>query len=393
MMAKSLEKRLYWGGLRTRYKQASTRKKSHLLDELCDLTGMNRKYLIRKLNQKPQRKKKRRGAKPIYEVAVYQPILKVIWLAGDQLCSKKLKAVLPEWLPFFESEKGKLNADVHKKLLAMSPATIDRILKPLKPRYPHKGISGTKPGTLIKNQIPIKTNQWEETKPGFMEADTVAHCGNRLEGDFVWSLTMCDIFTTWTENRAVWNKGAYGVAEQIEDIEAVLPFKLKGFDCDNGSEFLNYHLIRKFSERPKEKAIQFTRSRPYKKNDNAHVEQKNWTHVRQLLGYHRFDKFKLVNFINDLYKHDWSDYQNHFIPTMKCIEKTKVGSKYKKTFDSPKTPYQRVLDCKEISDETKSRLIAKHGKLNPFKLKRKIEKKLRQIFEHVELNTNPRKKQ
>lgn len=321
MMPKPLEKRLNWGRLRQKYQRSSLKNRSKILDELADLSGMNRKYLIRKLNQKACRKLKRRGPKTTYNPDIYLPILKDIWLAADQLCSKKLKVVLPQWFPFYEDEYGPIEPEIKNKLLSMSPSTIDRLLKPNKARFGTKGFSGTKPGTLIKNQIPIKTNQWEETKPGYMEADTVAHCGNSLSGDFIWSLTMTDILTTWTENRACWNKGAEGVGDGIDDIEANLPFNLKGFDCDNGSEFLNYHLIRKFEKRPKTKAIQFTRSRPYKKNDNAHVEQKNWTHVRQLFGYHRFDKRILVKLMNDLYRNEWSLYQNHFIPTMKCIEK------------------------------------------------------------------------
>jgi hypothetical protein len=391
-MSESLEKRLNWGRLRQRYKLSPKQKRHKLLDELCDLSRMNRKYLIRKLNQKSNRKLKKPGPKPTYTPEVYLPILKPIWLACDQLCSKKFKAALPMWLPFYEEAHEKLDDTLREKLLQISPATFDRLLKPLRAVYRSKRYCGTKPGTLIKNQIPIKTNQWEETQAGFLEADTVAHCGTSLEGDFVWSLTMTDILTAWTENRATWNKGAYGVALQIDDIEASLPFKMRGFDCDNGSEFLNHHLIKKFADRPKEKAIQFTRSRPYKKNDNAHVEQKNWTHVRQLFGYHRFGNPVLVELMNDLYSKEYSLYQNHFIPTMKCIEKTKVNAKYRKKFDKPKTPYQRVIDCVDISDVKKQELIALHKTLNPFKLKAQIEKKLKIIFNHVTLNPKPRTK-
>ncbi len=355
-----------------------------LLDELCDLTGMNRKYLIRKLNKKKTKASKRRGPKPIYEPEIYLPIIKPIWLAADQICGKRLKVVLKDWLCFYEDEFEKLEETIRLKVLQISSATLDRLLKPMKSNYKGRGISGTKPGTIIKNLIPIKTNQWEETKPGFMEADTVAHCGTSLEGNFVWSLTMTDILTKWTENRAIWNKGAYGVGIAIDDIEAKLPFEISGFDCDNGSEFLNYHLIRKFAERPQEKSIQFTRSRPYKKNDNAHVEQKNWTHVRQLFGYYRFDKERLVAMMNDLYRNEWSQYQNHFIPTMKCIKKVKVNSKYQRKFDIPKTPYQRVLNCPDISSEKKNVLKQAHQVLNPFELKR--------IFRFVHLNKTPRKK-
>lgn len=293
-MSKPYEKRIDWRRIYHKYRRSSVKKRSVILDELCDLTNMNRKYLIRKLNKKKSKPLKRRGPKPTYSPEIYLPIIKPIWLAADQLCGKRLKVVLNDWLHFYEEEFGELEATIRQKTLQISSATLDRLLKPIKTSLRGRGLSGTKPGSIIKNQIPIKTNQWEETKPGFMEADTVAHCGSSLEGSFVWSLTMTDILTTWTENRAIWNKGAHGVGIAIDDVELKLPFEIKGFDCDNGSEFLNYHLIRKFAARPQEKAIQFTRSRPYKKNDNAHVEQKNWTHVRQLFGYHRFDKERLV---------------------------------------------------------------------------------------------------
>lgn len=391
-MAKPYEKRIDWHRIYHKYRRSNLKKRSLFLDELCDLTGMNRKYLIRKLNKKKIKSIKNRGAKPIYEPDIYLPIIKPIWLAADQICGKRLKVVLQDWLRFYEDEFGQIDGPIKLKVLQISSATLDRLLKPIKVNHKGRGISGTKPGSILKNQIPIKTNQWEETKPGFMEADTVAHCGTSLEGNFVWSLTMTDILLTWTENRAVWNKGAYGVGLAIDDVEANLPFEIKGFDCDNGSEFLNYHIIRKFAERPEEKAIQFTRSRPYKKNDNAHVEQKNWTHVRQLFGYHRFDKENLVEMMNDLYRNEWSLYQNHFIPTMKCVKKVKINSKYQRKFDTPKTPYQRVLDCTDIPNEKKDALKLVHKVLNPFQLKRIIDKKLKRIFNYVQLNTNPRKK-
>ena len=229
------------------------------------------------------------------------------------------------------------------------------------------------------------------TQPGFMEADTVAHCGNSLAGDFVWSITLTDILTGWTEIRATWGKGETGVVTQIEEVEKRLPFKLLGFDCDNGSEFLNWHLIRYFTEKRKQK-VQMTRSRPYRKNDNAHVEQKNWTHVRHLFGYDRFDDPRLVELMNDLYQNEWSLYQNYFMPTQKLVKKEKINSKYRRKYDKAKTPYQRVLESKYIDEEVKMALAILHQQLNPFKLKTAIEKKLRNIFKYVKANKKPRKK-
>ena len=377
-------KRDYLQAIRTRYRTAPKDTKSTILDEFCTICGYNRKYAIRRLNKKPTKRQRKPGPQPQYrDTSVLQP-LKRIWFATDQMCSKKLQAAIPLWLPFYEQEYAALDAGIKTKLLAISPSTIDRTLKPVRVSGKTKGLCATKPGTLLKNQIPIKTHNWDVTKPGFFEADTVAHCGNSLSGNFVWSLTFTDIFSGWTENRAVWNKGSYGVFTQIKDIEAAIAFPIRGFDCDNGSEFLNHHLLRYFTNRP-QSPIQFTRSRPYKKNDNAHVEQKNWTHVRQLLGYDRFDKPELVDVINDLYKHECSLYNNFFCPTLKLKEKLRVNSKYVKKYYPPKTPYQRLLDSEQLTREAKLFLSVTYQSLNPFKLKKIIESKLKMIFNTLRL--------
>jgi len=311
-------------------------------------------------------------------------VLRKIWLATDQMCSKRLVAAMPLWLPHYEVSFGVLEESVKSKLAGISSASIDRLLKPVRAQHP-KGLSGTKPGTLLKNQIPIRTTHWDITLPGFMEADTVAHCGNSLAGDFVWSLTLTDILTGWTECRATWNKGSGGVLDQIKSIEQALPFELRGFDCDNGSEFLNYHLLRYFTDHPDKPS--FTRSRPYKKNDNAHVEQKNWTHVRQLFGYERFDNLKLVKLMNALYANEWSQLQNHFCPTLKLKGKMRIGARYRKQYYPPETPYQRVLVCESVSDDEKSKLRILHETINPFDLRQKINAKLRTIFSMVKVTS------
>jgi hypothetical protein len=259
--------------------------------------------------------------------------------------------------------------------------TIDRLLKPTRIKYKGRGRSTTKPGSLLKKHIPIKTNQWDETRPGFLEADTVAHCGESMAGMFAFTIDCVDIATTWTEQRAVWGKGETGVMEQIEDIEDSLPFTLLGFDSDNGSEFLNYHLLRHFTERIS--PVQFTRSRPYHKDDNAHIEQKNWTHVRQWLGYDRLDNPQGVPLMNDLYKSEWRLYHNFFMPSVKLLEKKRIASKTIKRYDSPKTPYQRVLESTHISQSIKNALTKEFENLNPFKLKKAMEKKLDKIFKTV----------
>ena len=383
------EKKTYLETIRQRYKAAKKAKKSLILNEFCETCGYNRKYAIRQLNKAPKRRKlKLRQGRPRYDKARLMMILKAIWVATNYMCSKKLKAALPSWLPHYEQENIELGDNLRGQLYSLSSATIDRWLMPYREeKTPRKGLCGTKPGTLLKNQIPIKTNHWDVNRPGFLEADTVAHCGNSLAGDFAWSITYTDIFSTWTEIRATWNKGGEGVKEQTQHVEHSLPFPILGFDCDNGSEFLNWHLIRYFTERKNVMPVQFTRSRPYHKDDNAHVEQKNWTHVRQLFGYQRFDKFPVVAMMNDLYTNEWSLYQNHFCPAMKLKEKIKVNSRYKKKYDTPKTPYQRLMESEYVTDQAKQALQATHQGLNPFALKRIIDQKVERILQFLSVTS------
>jgi hypothetical protein len=374
-----------------RYHSSSKADKGKILTELCDLYGYNRKYLLQIFNYLAGRKHVQKGRKPRYDSKLLLEALGDIWLAGNQMCSKKLKVVIPLWLPFYSNRHGLLPEETKIQLLSLSAATIDRLLKPIRANHKRHGLSGTRPGYLLKNQIPIKTDHWDVNKPGFMEADTVAHCGDSISGNYVWSLTLTDIHTCWTEIRATWNKGAEGVVKQIKNIEKSLPFELLGFDCDNGSEFLNHHLLRYFAE-DRIKPVQFTRSRPYRKNDNAHVEQKNWTHVRHLFGYDRFDNPATVELMNDLYRNEWSLYQNHFIPTMKLIKKVKINSRYQRKYGQPQTPYQRVMESPDVKNEVKLELVSVHSSLNPFTLKQQIEEKLRLIFKYATINDKPRTK-
>ncbi len=371
-----------------RYCRSKRAGKTKLLDELGDLYGYNRKYLLQVLNTWTRKKPAHRGPNYRYKKDNLWEPLKRIWLAADQACSKRLKVIIALWLPAYEDTYGLLPEEIKKQLLKISPATLDRLLKPQRARYKRHGLTTTKPGYLLKNQIPIKTNHWDVTQPGFMEADTVAHCGNSTAGDYVWSLTLTDINTCWTENRATWNKGAAGIITQLKNIEKTLPFSILGFDCDNGTEFLNWHLLRYLEQERKQK-VQFTRSRPYKKNDNAHVEQKNWTHVRHLFGYDRFDNPRLVALMNALYEHEWNLYQNHFMPTQKLLTKEKINSKYKRTYEKAKTPYQRIMESIHIAQNTKAALALKHQTLNPFELKKIIEKKLKHIFNYVIAHKKP----
>lgn len=381
-------RREYLKAIRPRYRHADKSSKALILDEFCATCGYNRKYairLLRKTSGDGTKEPKRSGPKSVYGDDETVLALKRLWLAMDQMCSKKLKAALPLWLPFYAEQFGPLDPTVQHKLLRISSSTIDRLLRPVKITS-NKGRCLTKPGTLLKNQIPIKTDHWDVSRPGFFEADTVAHCGDSMAGDFINSLTFTDIHTTWTENRAIWGRGAQGVVHQIKDIEENLPFSILGFDCDNGSEFLNHHLVRYFTQRP-QNPVQFTRSRPYQKNDNAFVEQKNWTHVRQLLGYDRLDNKEVLPLLNELYKTEWSLFNNFFCPCMKLKEKQRINSRYRKTYDSPQTPYQRIIASSDISDAAKTDLNQLYCSLNPFKLKAGIEEKLRRLFEVQRLPT------
>jgi len=364
--------------MRARYGRAQGRKyKTRLIEEVVALCGYERKHVIKLLRARASpRLLTRRGPVPRYgpEVVV---VLERLWQASDELCGKRLQAALASWLPHYEREYGALNDLLRQALETVSAASIDRLLEPARARREGKARGGTKPGRWLKNQIPIKTDQWDEKRPGFMEADTVAHCGDSLEGDFIWSLVFTDIATGWTEMRAIWNKGSSGVIEQTRAIEKSLPFALLGFDCDNGSEFLNHHLWRYFTERPQ--PVQFTRSRPYHKNDNAHVEQKNWTHVRCLLGYARLEKPALVERINRLYRGPWQRFHNHFCPSVKLLEKRREGARIIKRHDKPKTPYERLLASGLLDPVGEARLRREHERLNPFELKRQIDAALRQI--------------
>jgi hypothetical protein len=377
------ERQAYLYAVIERYRASRKALKTKILDEFCSVCGYSRKYAVRLLKCRRYRRPRKPGRKPVYINPGFVKALKCIWLTSDQMCSKKLKEALADYLPFYEKDYEGLSGEDRQHLLAISPASIDRLLKPVRIKFKRKRLCSTRPGTLLKNQIPIRTNHWDIHQPGFVEADTVAHCGNSLEGDFVNSLTLTDINTAWTESRAVWNKGAAEVLEKIQVIEDALPFGLKGFDCDNGSEFLNHHLYRYFSG--KRDPFQFTRSRPYKKNDNAYVEQKNWTHVRHMLGYERIENPKLVELINDLYANEWSLFQNHFSPTLKLKEKVKIGSKYRKRYEKPQTPYKRIMESEQIDQSVKDDLQKLHSALNPFVLKKTINAKLKAIFKNIRL--------
>jgi hypothetical protein len=364
-----------------RYQRAGRPHKQRILDEFCATCGYHRKSALRLLHRPlgAGTARKRPGPKPSYDPAELLPVLKLIWLTSDQLCSKLLKAALPEWLEHYEGRNAPLAEAVKEKLRAISPAQIDRLLRPARVGQSKKGLSATRPGTLLRHQVPTRGGPADTSKPGTVAVDTVAHCDDTTAGDYINSLTFTELFSGWTENRAVWNKASHAILAQIKELEAQVPFAMTSFHSDNGSEFLNWPLHQYLTGRPLK--VPWTRSRAYRKNDNAHCEQKNWTHVRQLLGYQRFGHPQLVPLLNDLYGQPWSQYQNHFRPTFKLLKREKKDGKTVKTYEKkPQTPYQRLLQSAEIPEMTKARLRAQHAELDPFALKKSIEAKLKKFF-------------
>lgn len=375
--------------LKKRYQEAGQKEKSRLLDELCAMCDYYRKHAIRLLNGTAPKSfisTKQRGAPKQYDDPQIIKILKLVREKLNLPCSIRLKAALPNWLPFYEQYSGiNLSIEIKNKLQKISPSTIDRLLRHHRLPGEKLGLCTSKPGTILKKHIPILTNQWDETRPGYMEADTVAHCGTSMAGSFVYTLNIVDIATGWHEQRALWEKGYQGVMAAIPDIEKVLPFELCGFDCDNGNEFLNWHLYRMFENRKRK--VQFTRSRPYKKNDNAHIEEKNWTVVRQYIGYERFDHPELADFLNHIYTSEWRLFMNYFVPSSKLMEKQRVGAKVIKHYDTPQTPYERILNMNVIPKKTKNELSKQFNCLNPFELQSEIMEKIKE-FHHLKRSLN-----
>jgi len=377
-------KQEYLAGARGRYARRNRAGKTRLLDEVCEALGWERKHAIKALNGKRSKggRRGKSGRKKNYGPEVAE-VVASIWRSSEQPCSLRLKAVLPEWLPSYEKRHGELGEELRTKVLGASPRTLERLLEDRKCRASGRLRKRGRTSHALKKSIEIRCGKWEVDGPGWLEADTVSHGGGACEGNYLWSLTMIDIFSGWTELRASWNCGAHNICAQIADGEDALPFEIKGFDCDNGPEFLNHHLAGylrgKEGIKRRGRAIKWTRSRPYRKNDQAHVEQKNFTHVRQLLGYDRLDDERLVSAVNALYKNAWVPLQNYFCPVMKLIEKKREGSRWVKRYDTPATPCQRLLDCPGVPGEVKEELRRMRGGLDPIELSEEVEKHLRKI--------------
>ena len=358
-----------------RYRVARRRDKQRILDEFCRVAGYHRKYAVRLLNgPAPDRPRPPRRRRATYGPAVISA-LHAIWQAAGYPWSLRLKALLPLWLPWARRH-GHVARAVERQLLAISPRQIDRRLAPHKRQLQKRLYGRTKPGTLLKHHIPIKTDGWAVTTPGFAEVDLVSHSGNAADGEFIHSLNLADVHTAWVETGAVLGKSAAGITQMLEALRVALPFPLRGLDSDNGAEFINGQLY----DYCQVHEIQFTRGRPYKKDDNAHVEQKNWTHVRKMLGYVRYDSPAALAAINDLYRHELRLLQNLFLPSVKLLRKERVGSRVRRRYDAPRTPLERVLISPNPDRAQVASLLALRDRLDPFTLAATIDRKIEHIY-------------
>jgi hypothetical protein len=369
-----------------RYRKAGRREKVLILNSFCAATGYHRKYAIRLLSHPPEpQSRRRRGRPPRYGPQVLR-VLSKVWEAAGYPWSVRLKALLPLWLPWIR-QRLKVSSELEQQLLAMSPRTMDRRLRPLKQRLGRRLYGRTKPGSLLKHQIPLQTSSWAEARPGFTEIDLVSHSGPAASGEFLHSLNVTDLATTWVETRAVLGKGQSGIVQALTEISQALPFVLRGIDSDNGSEFINQHLVRFCRQRD----IQFTRSRPYKKDDNAHIEQKNWTHVRRLLGWDRYDSPEALEALNSLYRNELRLMMNLFQPTVKLESKQRIGSRLRRRYSPAQTPLDRLLTCAGEDLQVKAQqLRALRDTLDPFALSKDIERKLQQIYHLASSRISPR---
>ena len=373
-------KREYLRSIHERYRQGRRKQKTAMLEEFCRVCGYNRKYAIwllsRPLSNAVARKPLTRRSATYNKASI--ALLAKVWQASGYLCSQRLRAALPQWLPWIKKH-FELSAELEKQLLAISARQMDRRLFSHKRTVKRRLYGTTRPGSLLKHMIPIKTDHWDVTSPGYLEIDLVSHSGASAAGEFIYTLDCVDIATGWVERQAVMGKGQLGIVAALSDIEQRLPFALRGIDSDNGSEFINSHLFNFCQQRPKAASVQFTRSRPYKKDDNAHVEQKNWTHVRKLLGWNRYDSVKALTMINQLYQ-QLRIFQNLFQPSMKLSTKTRKGSRVIRRYDQPCTPWERVLKAKAKTLPQIQALKSTLGNTDPFDLSRRIDQQLDSLY-------------
>lgn len=354
--------------IRKRYRESCWKEKGKILDGFIAATDYERKYAIRllgKIKAHVCRKVHRRCS---YGPEVLQALL-TVWKAANCICSKRLVPFLPELVRTLEHHGHlSLPPEIRLQLLRISPSTIDRLLMSNQQEQ-RRSISTTKPGSLLKKQIKVRTfADWNDVVPGFVEADLVAHCGTKAEGAFLNTLVLTDISSGWTEFAPLISKGEAPVIEALEALQNLLPFSLLGLDTDNGSEFINYELL-KFCEK---QHITFTRSRAYRKNDQAHVEEKNGSIVRKLIGYDRYEGEAAWRALAEVYA-AVRLYVNFFQPSMKLISKERQGAKVHKCYDQAQTPYQRLQASAHVSQKIKTKLACQYETLDPVILLKRME--------------------
>jgi hypothetical protein len=374
MVAQS--KREYLARIKDRYRHAGRKHKKVILDEFCEVCRYHRKHAIRLLNADGRKRRNKPGRPSQYGPEEIR-VLEDIWLNADRPCSSRLVGTIPIWLPYYEKRHGDLEESTRQKVLNAKARTLDRVLRPVRKKHGSRGLSGTRPGQYLKNSIPIKINHADVHEPGYIQADTVAHCGDSMLGDFLWSLTFTDIESGWTENAAVWNKGEEGVHQKLQRMEETLPFTIKGFHSDNGGEFVNWHLERYYRNR--KNPVEMTRGRPGAKNDCPHVEQKNYTHVRLLLGWDRIDNPELIPEINQMYEVA-NLLTNFFCTNRHLVYKERRGSRYYKRYDQAATPADRLLASDALNEAQKTYLTELKCNLDPYKLRQLIDHKQRSIL-------------
>jgi hypothetical protein len=365
-----------WHG---RYLKADRRERGRLLDEFVALTGYHRKYANSLLKHGPPKAgalARRRGRPVVYDPSVLSA-LEVAAEASGWICGKRMAPFMSELVPALEREGAlAVSSEVRGKLLAMGAATIDRRLRALKAREKPKGLCTTRPGSLLKRQVPVRTyTPWDEERAGFLEIDTVAHCGTTTEGEYVCTLSATDLATGWTECQAIMGKTQRAVHGALEEIRERLPFPLLGIDFDNGTEFLNGHLIRYCQA----EEITYTRCRAYHKNDQAHIEQKNWSVVRRFVGYDRYENGSSLIQLRRIYEL-LGLYVNLYQPVTKLVGKERCGPRVKKCYDGARTPFGRAVAAGVIPDERRAELERAMAENGPLSLKRRIDAELDKLW-------------
>ena len=374
-------KKDYFKAIYFRYRNASKAMKQIILTEFCRICDYNRKYAIRLLNGLPPDEKKEdkrtRKRDKLYSSAALK-IAETVWEAAGYPWSQRLKVILREWTPWIK-QRYQVSSRIERELLSISPRQLDRRLKIPRNKAKTRMYGRTKPGTLLRHHIPIRTDNFDVDKPGYEEIDTVSHSGACADGDFAFTINQTDIKSAWTESRAVLGKGETGVVNALDEMRDSSPFAILAYDPDNGSEFINWHLVKYCTQNH----LALTRSRPYKKNDQAHIEQKNWTHVRKLIGYGRYDTQASVDAMNDLYRNELRLFMNLFMPSVKLLQRKRIGSKLIRKYDAPQTPWQRLLASGQGDPQKVKDLKILRDSLNPLLLSKCIDAKLQNIFKLV----------